>query len=123
MTADQKETDAQYDRMRKDLDLPEATHGTMKVLQMTADHAALVRADCPYKEIIGRAKLSPADRIVINKLPFTEQEVQRGETALLQALDGHGGGVWLKGRWEELTIDNQLNDHESQALQTGFTHC
>ena len=120
MTADQKETDAQYDRMRKDLDLPEATHGTMKVLQMTADHAALVRADCPYKEIIGRAKLSPADRIVINKLPFTEEEVQRGETALLQALDGHGGGVWLKGRWDELTIDNQLNGHESQALQAGF---
>jgi hypothetical protein len=120
MTADQKETDAEYDRKRKDLALPEATYGTMRVLQMTADHAALVRADCPYKEVIGRAKLSPAERIVLNKLPFTEEEVQRGETALLQALDGHAGGVWLKGRWEELTIDNQLKGYESQALQAGF---
>ena len=120
MTSGQKEADAEYDRKRKDLTLPEATHGTMKVIQMTTDHAALVRADCPYKEVIGRAKLSPAERIVLNKLPFTEEEVQRGETALLQALDGHAGGVWLKGRWEELTIDNQLHGHESQALQAGF---
>ncbi len=120
MTADQKEADAEYDRKRKDLTLPETTYGTMRVLQMTADHAALVRADCPYKEVIGRAKLSPAERIVLNKLPFTEEEVQRGETALLQALDGHAGGVWLKDRWEELTIDNQLKGYESQALQAGF---
>ena len=92
----------------------------MTVLQMTADHAALVRADCPYKEAIGRAKLSPAGKIVLNKLPFTEEEGQRGETALLQALDGHAGGVWLRGRWEELTIDNQLNGHESHVLQADF---
>ncbi len=65
----------------------------MKVLQMTTDHAALVRVDCPYKEVIGRAKLSPAEKIMLIKLPFTEEEVQRGETALLQALDGHAGGV------------------------------
>lgn len=120
MTADQKKADAEHDRKRKELALPEATHGTMTVLQMTADHAALVRADCPYKEAIGRAKLSPAGKIVLNKLPFTEEEVQRGETALLQALDGHAGGVWLRGRWEELTIDNQLNGHESHVLQADF---
>jgi hypothetical protein len=63
MTADQKEADAKYDKKRKDLILPETTHGTMKVLQMTADHVALVRSDCPYKEVIDRAKLSPAEKM------------------------------------------------------------
>jgi hypothetical protein len=93
MTTDQKKADSEYDRKRKELTLPEATNGTMKVLQMTADHPVLVRADCPYKEVIDRSKLSPTEKIMLNKLPFTEEEVQRGETALLQALDGHAGGV------------------------------
>jgi hypothetical protein len=120
MTADQKDVDAEYDRKRQELALPKATHGSMKVLQMTADHAILVRADCPYIEAISRAKLSPAEKIVVGKLQFTEEEVQQGETALLRALDKHGGGVWLKGCWEELSIDGQLSGHESQALQAGF---
>jgi hypothetical protein len=120
MTADQKDVETEYDRKRQELALPKATHGSMKVLQMTADHAILVRADCPYIEAISRAKLSPAEKIVVGKLQFTEEEVQQGETALLRALDKHGGGVWLKGCWEELSIDGQLSGHESQALQAGF---
>jgi hypothetical protein len=61
MTSDQKESDEKCDRMRKDLSLPKVMHGTMEVLQMTVDHEPLLRADCPYKEVIGRAKLSPVE--------------------------------------------------------------
>ncbi len=57
---------------------------------------------------------------MVNKLLFTDEEVQRGETVLLQTLDGHGGGLGIRNCWEELTIDNQLNGQESQVLQVVF---